>query len=564
MYRNIAIHCLHQEASHSSSLKMLTPFSDAINGSEASETPPTTAVEMSLPDTAKVLSTKAIVSFHNACDPLFDDSIEITLNEASVAWKDVCLNELSKEISLLEECVNRGPIGEEARLSIRKLLELPSVIKKARRLLEALESFGVEQSEESGLVQKLHNVVSLGENEETTLGVMVKAMDEDVISVHRRLDCQHLHEVITELGGAKEFITFIKEKVNENMTDLIDAVGEYSEQYVSEEIVSDLIKVHAYLRNLATLPLEDAKVLLSTMERLLPRGVDIAAKIQSCTSHIQALKSLCAENRGDKTKVIIRNLLAGGCFRLKLSSDGRWSVVMSYKGNERTTGDHTMAYLQDLRSRAHLLVSARKKTRDECPQADAKPVVNLSDFIHEVDLISELVNTCSKLQHFGHPNFREFEVELEATSTDTIKKQVEKVNDELSIWEAALSSARNKCTYLNFFHSDQLRILNEFFSQDHKGKPAATVKRETFALLCYIDPSINFDELDGFPAKYHSTSYGSQSFEDDLCGIGHALDEIFRCRPTFKTLDPKEDSTTQSQEFVVAVLEQKAHRQSML
>ena len=555
MYRNIAIHCLHQEASHSSSLKMLTPFSDAINGSEASETPPTTAVEMSLPDTAKVLSTKAIVSFHNACDPLFDDSIEITLNEASVAWKDVCLNELSKEISLLEKCVNRGPIGEEARLSIRKLLELPSVIKKARRLLEALESFGVEQSEESGLVQKLHNVVSLGENEETTLGVMVKAMDEDVISVHRRLDCQHLHEVITELGGAKEFITFIKEKVNENMTDLIDAVGEYSEQYVSEEIVSDLIKVHAYLRNLATLPLEDAKVLLSTMERLLPRGVDIAAKIQSCTSHIQALKSLCAENRGDKTKVIIRNLLAGGCFRLKLSSDGRWSVVMSYKGNERTTGDHTMAYLQDLRSRAHLLVSARKKTRDECPQADAKPVVNLSDFIHEVDLISELVNTCSKLQHFGHPNFREFEVELEATSTDTIKKQVEKVNDELSIWEAALSSARNKCTYLNFFHSDQLRILNEFFSQDHKGKPAATVKRETFALLCYIDPSINFDELDGFPAKYHSTSYGSQSFEDDLCGIGHALDEIFRCRPTFKTLDPKEDSTTQSQEFVVAVLE---------
>ena len=542
VFRNIAIHCLSENFKTSHGVpSTYRGEHDSTGSSDISQCP----VAASVQEMALFLNTKATAAFHERCIPLFDVRQELSLVEARTAWRDVSQNELSEEFTRVEKFCGRGNIHANVKESIGKMLQLPCVVEKAQALLKALECFGITADEDSSLMEKLQNIVHLFGTEDVKLSAIVEAMnDRDVPTVCELLEGEEFPEVIEELGKARDFIAFIKEKGDENMADLTDAVGDYSEQRVTERTVSDLIKVHGFLRGVVAIS-KDAMALLKKAKESMPRGADIAAKLRSCRNSTQALKSLYAENRTEKTKVIIRDFLFDGYYRLTLAVDGNWSVVMCYRGSERTSGDHTMAHLQDLCCRAHLLVRSKKKSEEE--------FLRYSEFIDEVNHISEFLRICSRLQRSGHPDFRVFKAELDATDASAIKVKVEEVKEKLDQWEKVLRSTRDKHKYLNFFYSDQLRILDEFFTSKHRVNVSLATKKAAFDLLRHVDPSVTFEELDNFLISYHGPCSGRRSLNDYLGSIGSALDDIFEARLLRE--EQKDAAPSDAQEFRIVLLE---------
>ena len=199
-------------------------------------------------------------------------------------------------------------------------------------------------------------------------------------------------------------------------------------------------------------------------------------------------------------------------------------MVLSYK-REDSDVMHGLGQLNDYRNRAFLIVNTKTYTNDEDVEDDdtgqtALPPPDFEKFISCVNTINDIRELCSGLRESGHFSFRRFEVAVH--SLEELQDIQTELKRKLDHWQSILSEVRGKYYFLNFFHSKQLWILDQFFSGE------GDLTEDLVLLFRFVDTEIQVDE--GFRSYYESSVHKS-NLQARLFYLGIALEAIFYGRP---------------------------------
>ena len=561
VFANVARMCLTEEfAATQTAVEEPVEISDSESKAESS-------AEHTAAEILCLLENKGLQQFNEACTNLFDKSKNPTVKEV-----DMLLHGVENEDNLLTElrvvtpfCGGFNP--ERKVKMLRNYLHFPAVRVKVEQLMSVFAALGFDDTEDATVTKDLQDFMSSSVANELTLSRLSEIVEKmNVTSVDRKLD-DTLTTIITTLQESSELISFMKETAGEDIRILIDAVEEHSDQFVSEATVSDLIDVHGFLRNVLRETPKDPLTFLDILERYyskLENQKGMAAKIKECGCNVHSLRGLYMNvaNRGEMTKEIISNALQKGRYLIKANSYGSCDVQLSYCRQEGVAKEtsYNMAELHDLRSRALLIVNTDKKQEKmrqsgDCEATDAS--VDLTAFTRQVEMITEILNTVTLLRESGHPQYKEFWKKL--SSSEEIEGLADSLDLTLKQWDSILHELQKEHYFLNFFHPDQLWILQEFFSRHlTSNKNGLSLKKSVHSLLRFVDPSIQLAELDGFHRLYKAPK-DDPGHRGAVRAIGEVLDAIFISRQAAKVQKvPQHDlqRDVKPGELFVAVLEQ--------
>ncbi|XP_033637667.1 uncharacterized protein LOC117298493 [Asterias rubens] len=329
---------------------------------------------------------------------------------------------------------------------------------------------------------------------------------------------------INALVLSKDLILFLKPIIDDDLRNLTDAVEERSDSLINESTVSDLIEVQRYMGPFLRIKVMDTpqKLIEAIAKSKQLEIKNVSEKIRTCNAHFHALKNLYNNiaQRGEMTKKIIRNALEKGWYEFVLSKDGELcKVSMSYTRGDGTCATYEQDELNDLRSRALLMVNSRMSHQPERRQGDnddSHLSKNLQEFIQCIDEVIEIVALCSRLSNSGHYHFRRFHDRVrDLESLLSLKDRLER---EDCTWRVILEDARGEFYFLNFFHARQLWLLDQFF----RGEVDAS--REVVNLFHYVNPDISVDiNL----REYYESLDDTEDLRERVFQIGAALKEVF-------------------------------------
>ena len=486
-----------------------------------------------------LLENEGLHQFKEACSNFTDIKKDPKIVDVDVLLSGIDNEEvLSKELREISS-ICRTSVPQRKKEMLNNYLSFPLVRAKVQQLMSIYAALGFEDSEDEAVTKDLQDflqVSSCPSGDLTLRGVSEIVKKKSVAMVNSKVD-DTLKIIMETLQMSSELISFMKETANEDIRILIDAVEEHSDQFVSEAIVSDLIDVHGFLRDILRETPKDPMMFLDSLKkcyRKLEKKSEMAAKIKECGCNVHSLRGLYMNvaNRGEMTKEIINNAVQKGCYIIKPNPDGSSDVQLSYRRNESEAKETTynMTELHDLRSRALLILNTDKKQEQgdnlDDSGASAQSVNNtLPTFITQVEKITDIVNIVTLLRESGHPKYRSFWKKL--TSSHEIKSQALTLESTLQNWETLLKCLQEQYYFLNFFHPDQLWLLHKFFSKrltNTQGQLSLT--SSAHSLLRFVDPSIQREELDDFRSLYKAPK-GDSGLEVDLRAIGEVLDSIF-------------------------------------
>ena len=526
IFANVAHLCLKENLA--SSQTALGEFADS------SDIPQNEAAEV-----LHLLENEGLHQFKEACSSFTDSKKDPKIVDVDVLLSGIDNEEvLSRELREISSICGT-PVPERKKEMLKNYLSFPLVRAKVQQLMSIYAALGFEDSEDEAVTKDLQDFlqVSSSPNGDLTLrGVSEIVGKKSVAMVNSELD-DTLKTIMETLQMSSELISFMKETANEDIRILIDAVEEHSDQFVSEAIVSDLIDVHGFLRNILREAPKDPMRFLASLKkcyRKLEKKKEMAAKIKECGCNVHSLRGLYMNvaNRGEMTKEIINNAVQKGCYIIKTNTDGSSDVQLSYRRNESAAKETTynMTELHDLRSRALLILNTDKKQEQVDNLDDSSASVQsvnhtLPTFITQVEMITDIVNTVTLLRESGHPKYKSFWKKL--TSPQEIESQALTLESTLQNWETLLKRLQEQYYFLNFFHPDQLRLLHKFFSKrltNTQGQLSLT--SSVHSLLRFVDPSIQREELYDFRSLYNEPK-GDSGLEIDLRAIGEVLGSIF-------------------------------------
>ena len=483
-----------------------------------------------LEDAERILSTKGVEEFQKVCNPLFDGSADITVQEANVFWKEFRDKQsLQHELLFIERFFNRGPVDRTTKEMLFSYQKLPNLQSKVQTTLKLLDAFGFKEDKELQFLQTLRVFMETSNSKSSTIKDLSAVM-KSVTAVDKLFEDDHFKDIVDQLASSRDLIAFVREVANEDLRILIDAVEEHSDQSVSESTVSDLIELHQFLRG----ALKSKSVIPENLLKNLKKSFDdltkksgMAARIKSCSCNVHTLRGLYLNvaNRGEVTKEIIANAVERGSYQVAVDPDGTPKVVMTYKRQDGNTAAYNLAELSDLRSRALLILNADRKPVNN---PGMKPV-DFGKFVEQVDTITEILQTASKLQSSGHLKFRSYR-----TTCDSIEKTRElerKLQKELIEWEETLKSVRNKYFFLKYFHSDQMWKIQEYFATGYQKENKDAMIREVHSLLRYIDPTVKIEEIESM-RTWFKTPKSKDDLKANLHSLGDSLDGVFKSRNT--------------------------------
>lgn len=531
----------------------------------------------------QLLSIKAIERLQKACNPLFDRNSDPAVEEVHILLGGITnADELHKELQFISRYFQRSAVPLAKVKMLCDYLKYPLVQEKVKQLMPALEVFGYDSTNCPMIKTSLEEFVKPFHMQQMTLKGLCESLEnKTMVTVDTKLD-KDLTDIVSVLAESRELLSFIEETVAEDMVVLIDVVEEHSDQFVSEATVSHLIDVHRFLKNIVKdKPADPMRFLhrLKTCYDGLQGKQGMAAKIDECSRNVHSLRALYTNvaNRGEMTKEIISNALKRGRYQLGRNDDGSWEVLLTYErqkncdqseggeGSKRgPKSDSDTCYrltdLQDLRSRALLIVNIDSKPHDEKAHNDLHSkcsAADLNEFVKQVDQIMEILSVAAVLHSTGHPDFKAFWVKL--SSAHEIEEKARTIAQNLKHWKDILEAMQKKYFFLNFFHPDQLWILNDFFSRMSASVgEEASKKSVVYDLLRFIEPSLPINALDKLSSLYQNSSK-RKTLEGDLCAIGKALDDFFRpCTALgiYKVPQQCLQGAVQPGELFVAVLEQ--------
>ena len=498
------------------------------------------------------LSTKATEELKIQWNPVFNDPD--SLNEENIKDLLGTLKEESlvdKELELLEKYFGQklSPIAKEY---IASYVKYPKRLEQVQQIKTIVEIFGLaDQSNET--IAALSKFEATVENSQEVPLALLHDSTLEVGSIVSSFSGENLDGVIKQLSSSSELISFIEKIVDKDIRFLIDAVEEHSDQFVSESTVSDLIDVHGFLAPLIEEKNEDRfdpQTFLVKLKESCLRHKGIDVKIQQCSTNINSLRGLYTNiaNRGEVTKQIIKSCLQKGEFWVS-QKDGECKAEMSYvrqEGGKDTMCNYSLSDLHDLRSRAHLIVNSHKNAAPMSSSQSDKSNEDFEMFINQVNLLTEISTLLPKLCSSGYVKYRDFWEQMK--SVNDLQSTRDSLKDDLKKWEEILKTARKKFYFLNFYRSEQLCTLYDFFVSEFDNFD------QILRLMHFVDQSITKEQLQ----RQQQESVRGKTNEEDgpsvfVSTVGQALQNIFtnsQCVPRVIPDDDQSQSYTKLESTV--------------
>ena len=464
---------------------------------------------MSTDDAAELFSEEASKLFFMTTGKLLrDDDIKLScMNELFEGRLDDIEN-IKVELQILSG-IHRVEVNNSLIKKCQNFLGIKALKDVIENLSELMEFWNVTHKDKDPLWEHMQSLRGSPEDVDSWSLNYASKVSEEINNV---INCANSHfgDVIKVLSESKQLVTFLKEAIDEDIRNLIDAVEEHSDQYVTEATVSDLIDVHGCLKNLIKCMNCDFQKFLKEISELC--NGDIAStlkKMENCRAHVHSLRALYLNvaNRGEATMEIIDNALKHGKFLLDANGSSHSNCEITIKRQDRPV-TYNEDDIQNLRSRALLLMNAVKTN------SYGKKRI-LEGFIDQAGLIIEIRTMMNKLRKSGHFRYRKFEKEIE--SFEELQDLKEHLQSDLEDWTYCLEEARRKYYYLNYFYGDQLWTLFDYFMGKNPDVSDSVLNMFRFALS-----NFELDYLNNLTCDLQLVSEPS-----DLNKIGAALQTIF-------------------------------------
>ena len=503
----------------------------------------------------KELTEKAIPSYKQAWTNLIKDR-DADIRSVLKLISGVTIGEIDNEIVFAESILSEE-VPHIVKLTLKRLQTAHKYEETAESVKKVLEVFKIQVTENDDLYQALHafDAISGSEDECCSFDAVVKSLDQ-VDRLSKDLT-NNTVDILNALTDSSTLIDFLKQILDEDIRNLIDATEDISEQYVQESTVSALIEVksflHAHLVE-ASQGISGNDFLSKLNEhtkQLTENASKLPGKIFDCSNSLHNLKSLYENlaNRGQMTADIIANILTNGKFIFQMNQEDSCSFFATYEHNSKTEVQKQSSLL-DLRSRARLLMHARSKSHDtKISGAD------LEKFVTIVDLSVDVTELIDDLHQSGNIDFMTYKQTADCENLNILRTELE---DKYMIWSDHLSKLRSEYYLLNFIHGPELHMLYNFFENDDGGKKVATIMR-------FIHPSIEVSRL---IAEYnsHKSKEAGWSKEQMLKTIGEVLHSVYQgtssiTRPfRLKTSVKKMADVVQTGKVFVAALEENSNQ----
>lgn len=440
-----------------------------------------------------------------------------------LAGKDVSmsiLQDILENADIIQELTTAETIchctaNTRVRKAFRMYNEFEHQSEKVHLMKNVLSAFSVDIMQDDCFQRALSEYEKLlkGEIDEMTL-FRIETSLELVGKVVCVVDSNML-AILQELQKSSLLIEFLMTVVDEDIRNLIDAVEEHSEQYVRESTVSDLIEVKRFMQPLLKQKYDDnIQKFFSAMNKSLETsGIKkVDQKIYECSSNLHSLKALYnhVANRGEHTKEIIENIVKRGVFHFSLK-EKECEVFVEYK-QDKKNHSYSKSYLNDLRSRALLILNAEEKQQEKA-QTPQNKKEHLDPFIEIVDVALDIGHMCVLLKGAGHFQYAYFE---QKRKKDALHDLLMELKSKYKDWCNVLYECRRRFYLMNYIHSDQLQLLYNFTKTGEK-------KESVLTILKFICPALSdFNDILYILKQKHEDSCPEKNLE----ALGHALECI--------------------------------------
>lgn len=431
----------------------------------------------------KILTKEGITAYKSAWSSLITEhekDIRVTLR----LLQNVSIED---EIENAEKVLSE-PVPAFIKDTLRRLMDLGRYEVTVDVIKASLNLFKIKLDRQDALYAAINAFETIKErrDENCPFSLVANSLTQ-VDAISQELTTETIN-ILNALNESSLLLEFLKEILEEDIRNLIDAVDCISEQQVQESAVSALIEVKGFLHGILIKASQElnahdfirslnkqTNALSSTAVKQLP------TKIHECGSSLHNLKSLYGNvaNRGAMTVEIVNAIIARGKFTFKLSKDGICILSVGYKhGQEKE--EHLKPSLMDLRSRALLLMNTRARSNTRKISGDT-----LEKFVNYVDLSIEIAEICDELHQSGNIDFIKYVSTVDCIGLNSLRQKLLHKNKD---WKQTLQQMRSKYYLLNFIHGPEIHTLFNFFEYDLGAEEVKTILR-------FIHPAIKIGTL---------------------------------------------------------------------
>ena len=464
---------------------------------------------------------------------------------------------IADEIKMAEKALQE-PIPGGIKKTLYRLMDLEKYEKTVDAVKASLHVFKVKLDESDSLYTAIDAFQALKERKEANCSFSLVMLSLEKVDAMSKEITSETIQILNALSESSLLVEFLREIMEEDIRNLIDAVDCISEQQVQESAVSALIEVKGFLRGILiktsqglnahgfiTNLNKQTKTLSQTAVKQLP------TKIHECNSSLHNLKSLYGNvaNRGAMTVEVINAIIGRGKFSFKLNKEGVCIINVSYKhGQEKE--DHFKSSLMDLRSRALLLMNTRAKSQNRKISGDI-----LEKFVNYVDLSIEIADICDELHQSGNIEFMTYLSTADCNGLDFLRHKLLNKNKN---WKQILQQMRNKYYLLNFIHGPEIHTLYNFFENDI-GEDKVEI------ILRFIHPSISIGSLkkEYKNIKLQESVWPNENIIDligNVLHFGYDGNKPIQRPFCFKIKSKKLTDIVQSKKLFVAALEENSNQ----
>ena len=354
--------------------------------------------------------------------------------------------------------------------------------------------------------------------------------------------------ILEALSQETPIIGLVYEIVGEDVSFLLDAVEEYSEELVTPSTVADFINVKQFLENLIKNDCNSTKKFLEHVRKCLNNDVDVKGldcSLKNSSASCSDIKDLLltVTDKGGRSKEIIMNILNEGKFSFiwddksqcifataeyvtEKLMHGEKSTMHARKKSkneiEKSMSEekptfkeensvhkkkviHDVASLNDIKSRACIMTTDKNTSENKTLQLLRED--DRSEFIKRIDAVNDIIDVLYMLRQKGHFNYIKFNKSIHGSLLENYKIKLYRT---LENWKKTLKSKRDEYKYLNFVFSDQLwKLYNK-------------ISVENLEIMNFVRNLSPFDH-----AKFFNLSCQAQDAETKLNILGENLREIF-------------------------------------
>ncbi|CAG8532935.1 25732_t:CDS:10, partial [Dentiscutata erythropus] len=499
--------------------------------------------ELVLEIVIKEIIPKTIEQYNLICKR-YETWEDINFSDANELWQGIGQNQIHDEIKFVASNCNRiTKTNEKQRLAntVNHLSDVSLWMGRLNKLNDVIKILEIPCNSTHWVTKYLNRL----ESKELTLGQLHKIFEDLNNNCVKKLkltdDCW---SIIKEIASAEDFVDFLKSLVGHDLKNLINGVDDHSdERLIQEDTVSTFIQLKQIIEPLLKKSNDSAILAVDKFLRNLLnislKNPSLASKLRLCYANAQALKNMYdnISNRGEVTKEKIYHAVTKGeyLFMKPNSNEYKCTATLSYSSNNsKGNVEYTFADLQDLRGRALLIAKTPvnlKALKDNEVTTNEITSDHMNEFVIQVDLAQQIINTASQLIELGHFTYRNFK----ASTNSTIQMEdfLQELIKDYQLWEEIFTRAQEKHYYLVFYPARHIMTFYYYFSNNGDDNAAKfKIKEQCSMLLRFVNDKAELPNIENdfnIPCE-------PDNYFDILCAIGIKLYNIFEKVPTRKRL----------------------------